>query len=262
MQTNHKPAQTRIEALNRVKKVYAYFFVAMNLIILSVFFEPTLRRIVEGIWVRGRFNFAWTLSLDIHALVSYAFLLLVSVQVFFGYKQAKRPSFRQSHSRLGYFLFYFLFPAFILANIWVVLDRSLTIPLEESVGFRVSPTFTAILMLEVPVFLTWFTIRGFYALKQRDIVTHVDSILGAFMYAGIVAVLRFLYSIIWATRGTSPLSGVAMGFLSIAVVTGSLALAYYLAGRLRQNKITLLAIIVVTALLAILGSGSYTILDV
>ena len=79
-------------SLDRAKKVYKYFFIATALIVFFIFFEPTLHRLAEGEWVRGRFHYVWTLSLDIHAVLGYLFVMLVMVQVLMGYRQKSKPN--------------------------------------------------------------------------------------------------------------------------------------------------------------------------
>ena len=254
--------QVNLDALRRVKSIYPYFFILMFAIILFVFFEPTIRRLSEGAWIRGRFVQAWTLSLDIHAIVAYGFLALIGIQFFFGHQQTRFAAFKIGHAKLGKVLFYFVIPALLLVNFWVVFDRAFNIAQEDSVIFRSNRIFAIILMTEILVFVAWYAIRSLRALREGDIITHIDSVLGLLMCAGIVAVIRFLYAIFWAIRGGSPFSAAGMFFLSISLVVVMLALAHALAGRFAQNRMSLLAIVLVTILLAVAGAGHYTFMDV
>ncbi len=258
MQEISPTAKLDFSSINRAKKVYQFFFIELIGIIILVFLEPTFQRVIEGVWARFRLIFVWTLSLDVHAVIAYLFLILFMVQLFWGYQQTKNSGLKQYHARLGYFLMYVIIPFFILAGAWAVLDRATTIPSEESVMFRSNVTLTVIGMIHILVFLAWYTIRSFTALKQNDILMHIDSVLGIFMMASIVAVIRFMHFVFQILPEGSPFTVAGLFFITMPFILGQLALAYYLTGRLRQNRVPLLAQTFVVIIFAIVGD--YTML--
>ncbi len=249
-------------SLDRAKKVYKYFFIATTLIVLFVFFEPTLNRLAEGEWIRGRFHYVWTLSLDIHAVFGYLFVMLVMVQVFMGYRQKSKPNLTPFHRKLGKLLFYIIIPAFALTGAWVSIERSTTIPPELSVIFRRDRMMGRIALFQLLVFFLWYAVRSLRAIKRRDVPSHLDAILGAFVLASGIAVIRFLYFLFWATRGGAPFSVVGMYLITVFIMCVQLGVAYRLAGRFQQNKMPLFCLAAVTILYAVLGANHYDFMDV
>ena len=248
---------TDLEKLNRSKKVYKYFFVEMTLIILIVFFEPTFRRLAQGGWQRGKYPYEWTLSLDVHAAVAFLFLFLILIQLFLGYQQAKNPSLKSNHVRLGNTLFYVIIPLFLLANLWVTFGRFLTTNLEESILYRDSPMIAILAIVEILAFLLWYVIRSFKAIKQGDVLLHLDGIFGAFLILSGFPFIRFLFAIVWSVQDVAPFTVTGGLFITLAIIFGHLVLGYFLAGRLRQNFTPLVTLVIVSAALAILGADYY-----
>ncbi|VAW38162.1 hypothetical protein MNBD_CHLOROFLEXI01-326 [hydrothermal vent metagenome] len=247
--------------LTKAKRVYAVFTVTMTILILAIFFEPTVSRLFEGIWQRQEVVFVWTFSLDVHATLGFLFIFMFILQFFFGYQQSKWPQLKRYHRRLGSAMFYVVIPLFILADIWVVIHRSTAIAPEQSVVFGQDRLMVVILILEILLFMAWYIIRSFQAVKQKDYPSHLDNIFAAYMMAGGIALFRFLFAILWATFGTSPISFVGVFFVTCALTLMLLILAFSLVGRLKQNRFPLFVFVIANVLVAILGAGNYSIIN-
>lgn len=241
---------------------YRALLIVTTVMIVLVFGEPTLHRVTGGPWRRGRFTYVDTLSLDVHAVLGYVFLLCVLTQVWLGFRQVRRRVPSRVHMRLGPWLALAIIPLFIGSAAWVVLDRSTTISPELSVIFKAHRPMARAALAELLLFSSVFVARAVVAIRRGDVETHVDSIVGAYTVTSGVVLIRFLYFLFWTIRGGSPLSVMGMFFLTMVVVLGVLILAYRHAGRLRANRVPLIALGVVTVLLAVLGAPYYAMMDV
>lgn len=258
--TNKTPKK-KTTPFARAKKHYTLFMVLLTLVVVFAFLEPTLKRLLEGSWTRGKFNYVWTLSLDVHALMGYGFLLLFCVQYALGFFPPKKPSWRGAHKLFGRLILFVFIPAFAIANIWLVMERSSTIPSESSVIFRQYRPMIRFIMYQLLGFFLFFLARSYWAIRKRDVLLHVDSIVLAYTFAAAVAIMRLFYFLFWLIRGGSPFSLPGMYFLSAAFVLLLFLVLFSLVGRLKENKYPLVAIFVFNVLMAILGSSYYSFWD-
>ncbi len=241
---------------------YTPFFAGATAIILLVFSEPTFRRLAGGHWQRGKYVYKDSVSLDVHATVGYLFVGAFILQIVWGRRQRLHESARRLHARLGKALFAVVVPAFVLAAAWVVADRSTSIAPEDSVIFQVDRVMGRVVLGELLVFTSFFFGRAALAIRAGDVPRHVDAVLGAFMMASAIAVIRFLYSAIWATGAGSPFSVIGMYFITVTIVVGAMAVAYGRAGRFAENRRTLAGLVAVTVATGILCMPLYDFMDV
>ncbi len=244
----------------RGRRSIQVLFAVLMMVTLLVFWEPSVERIVEGQWRRGRFLYAHTLSLDVHALMGLAFLIALGSQLVLGLRNTTTRA-RRMHRRLGRALFFVIIPVFILTAAWVVLDRSTSIAPSLSVIFKHHRLMARVALVELLGFVAFLFARSYWAIRRGNVPAHVDSIVGAFMVASAIIVIRFLYAFIWAIWGGSPFSVMGMFFVTVLLVVLVLTLVYGLAGRLYENRHVLGSLILVTAAIALLGHSYYDLLD-
>ncbi|MFT4628519.1 MAG: uncharacterized membrane protein YozB (DUF420 family) [Myxococcota bacterium] len=247
--------------LARLTRSYRVVMGLMFTVIFMVFSEPTLGRLVNGVWSRGRFEYVSTLSLDVHAALGFSFVGLVFAQLVLGYQLVGSGRGRQAHTRLGRTLLFAVIPVFLLGAGWVSLDRSTTIAPEVSVIFKHHRPVVRWALFTLIGFTAFFSVRAYLSIRRGDVAAHIDAVLGAIVLASGIAIIRFLYVVFWAIRGGSPFSVVGMYFLTVVVVFALLAGAYAAAGRLKQNSGPLALLVGVNLLLAVAGTGRYTFLD-
>ncbi len=240
---------------------YVWFVLGTTAIILFVFAEPSLARLLGGEWQRGRFVYVNTASLDAHAVLGFVFVFAFLTQVAFGWAQARRRGIVRLHRLLGRALLGVVAPIFLLSALWVLLDRATNIAPEDSVVFKRDRPMLKVSLGALLVLCSGFLARATLAIRRGDVATHVDSILGAFLIAGSIALVRFLYALCWAVLGGSPLSLMGMYFVTVALVVLAMASAFALAGRLRANFVPLATVAGVAVALFIGGRDHFVFLD-
>ncbi|MEM7153805.1 MAG: hypothetical protein AAF799_13235 [Myxococcota bacterium] len=244
--------------------VYKWVFGLNFLMILFIFAEPTAKRILESVWQRGHFVYVATASLDLHAFFGFGFLGLFAAQIALGFRaRAKggRPKSGTRHRRLGRTFAYVILPLFILGGAWVIIDRAFLLGTARSTLFHQHRAFVVIEMLHVLGLIAYFAVRGVRTIRRKDIEGHVDSMLGLFLSAGLLATIRLLYAIIWATIGENPLSISGTYLLAVAVTFVELVVVFGLAGRLTNNRTPLWVFAGSTIVMAVLGLPLYSVWD-
>ena len=85
------------------------------------------------------------------------------------------------------------------------------------------------------VYMVIFLTRGYIAVRQKNYLKHMDSMLGAFIFIGIAATVRLVYFLFHVEYGYVPVSAAVLLFVSVMIIFFKLLLFYALAGRLKQN---------------------------
>ncbi|MCL9685642.1 DUF2306 domain-containing protein [Legionella maioricensis] len=204
----------------RVRIVYAIATVETSLLILLIFMQPVYTRLVGGIWDRYGSLLKWTLSLDVHVLFAIPFLLLLILQFILGFIQKPGQVSNRIHRRLGLFILLYT-PVFLAITIW-------------NVSVRVPYLLLQLTFYFVIIYIVFFLIRGYRAIKNKDYLKHMDSMLGAFVLSGIAATARLVYPLYILIYGHIPISAIWLISTAIFLYT-KLFLIYALAGRLKQN---------------------------
>ena len=237
---------------------YRVVFAANLVMIVFVFAEPTWSRLTQDTWRRGRFVWDWTLSLDVHAVLGYAFLLVVALQILTGFRRAKGAGGAR-HPLVGKMFVYGGLPLFVVMGLWVIVERGFLLD-GASILFAQDGSFIALEMLHVLGLMAVFTVRAVRAIRAGEVLSHVDGMLAMFLSAGILATIRFIYALIWMV-GTNPFSIGATYFAACGLTLLELAAVWALAGRLRENRTPLLILGGTSLALAVLGSPLYSIWD-
>jgi hypothetical protein len=159
-------------------------------------------------------------------------------------------------------LLYAVIPVFAVFSAWLIYERSTTIPREQAVIFRQYIEMAFVVLSELLLFFVAFSIRAGWAIRRGDVLTHIDSILMAFMMAAGIAIIRMWYFLFWTFSGAAPFSIIGMFFVTMATILILLILVFSLVGRLRENVKALSLLAVVTVLIAVLGAPYYEFLDV
>ena len=248
-----EPAAPRIS-------VYRWFVGFNVLMVLFIFAEPTITRVFKGAWQRGRFVFENTISLDIHALFGYAFVLFFVGQTALGFRLPRRARLAPIHRNLGRAFVFAAAPLFIIVGVWMIIDRGLGLPPESTVVFRKHAVALIIELAQVLALVTVYLARGWLAIRRRDLTAHVDAMMTAFIAAAMIAGIRLVYAVIWMF-GDSPFSVSGVYFITVAATALELTAAYAMVGRLRKNAWSLALLVGSTALVAAAASPWYSIWD-
>ncbi len=244
-----------------IPRAYTIAFAVNTALILFVFAEPTLHRLLQGIWQRGRFPYTWTLSLDVHALAGFTFLVAVIAQVALGLRMGERSPLRRNHRRLGRVLILGLVPAFLAITAWAIFDRSTTIPPEKSNIFITARPFMRGALSILILLIGGHAARAYLTIRRGDVRSHLDAILSLYLVAGGIALIRLLYFVAWMIWSRSPLSVPSMFFLTVALMTGVFALTFALAGRLRENLWGIAVFLALVVVLAVTGADQLVLLN-
>lgn len=213
-------AQPMYLLTKRVRIVYAIAAFETSLLILLVFMQPVYMKLVHGVWDRYGTQINPTLSLDVHVLFAIPFLLLVMLQIFLGFIQKPGHAANKLHRRLGSFLLLYT-AVFLIITLWNLLVRIDYIVIQLGLFFII-------------VYVVFFMLRGYRAIKYKDYLKHVDSMMGVFVLSGIAANSRLIGAIYLLIYGHIP-NLAFWSLISIAVIISKLLLIYALAGRLKQN---------------------------
>ncbi len=209
----------------RIRIVYAIAAAETSLLILLIFFQPVYMRLVYGIWDRYGSLLQWTLSLDVHVLLAIPFLLLLMMQFVLGFTQKPGHISNRFHRILGTFILLYT-PIFLAVTVW-------------NVAVRVPYLVLQLTFYIVIVSIVFFLIRGYRAVRNKNYLKHMDSMLGAFVLSGIAATARLVYPLYISIYGHIPLAAVWLICTAVILYT-KLFLIYALAGRLKQNILALL----------------------
>ncbi len=242
------------------QSVYRWFFGVNLLIIVLVFAEPTIARLTRGQWQRGTFVFENTLSLDAHALFGYVFVLIVITQAITGFAQGGRARLQPVHRRLGRVILLVGGPLFVGVGVWMIFDRGLGLPPGRTIVFRKHGPVLIAELVQVMALVVFFLARGWLAIRRRDVPAHVDAMLTAFIVAGMIAMIRFEYALIWLFT-TCPLSVSGMYFLTVLVTAVELGVAFWLSGRLRANAWAIAVLVGTSLALGLIASPWHSIWD-
>jgi len=205
---------------NRVMMIYCIAAIETSLLIFSVFAQPMYSRLFQNNWIRYGTLLDWTLSLDVHVLVSVIFLLMMMLQVALGMLHASGSALGRWHRitgkiLLGYSLIFFA------ATIWNVWDRVPIVLLQLNFYIVIAG-------------LAAYFIRGLFAIRRKDYSTHIDSMIGAFVLTGVAASARLIYFLYYVVMGTTPISPLWL-LITSSILYFKLFLIYGLAGRFKQN---------------------------
>jgi len=205
--------------------VYFLALLETTLLSLLVFAKPIYDRIVLGVWQRYNIILEWTLSLDLHVLLSSILIILLVFQSILIFTQ-KPGQISKLFSRLySVIILYSLL--FCLQTSWVVYARIST--LERQMVFYASL-----------IFLEFFLIRGYLSLKNNDYRKFLDSFIGAFILLGVPPILRLLvpiYILIFGLPSWTQNFQNHLVLSSAVFVYVKLFLIYAIAGRLQQNTL-------------------------
>lgn len=246
---------------SQLPRAYRIAFVVNTALILFVFTEPTLHRLVQGIWQRGRFPYTWTLSLDVHALAGFAFLIAIVSQASLGARMGARSRLRRSHRGLGRALILGLVPVFLTITAWTIFDRSTTIPPERSNIFITARPFMRGALAILILLIGGHAARAYLTIRRGDVRAHIDAVLTLYLVAGGIALIRLLYFVAWMIWSRSPLSVPSMFFLTVALMTGVFILTFALAGRLRENLWGVAVFLALVIVLAVTGADQIVLMN-
>ena len=205
---------------NRVMMIYCIAAIETSLLIFSVFAQPMYSRLFQNNWIRYGTLLDWTLSLDVHVLVSVVFLLMMMLQVALGMLHASGSALGRWHRTTGKILLGYSL-IFFAATIWNVWDRVPIVLLQLNFYIVIAG-------------LAAYFIRGLFAIRRKDYSTHIDSMIGAFVLTGVAASARLIYFLYYVFMGTIPISPLWL-LITSSILYFKLFLIYGLAGRLKQN---------------------------
>lgn len=217
-------SQPQFKFSKRIKIVYILAVIETSLLISLIFFQPVFTKLYTGHWNRYGMIVQETKSLNYHVLFAVPYLFFFIFQFIFGFLQNKWPLFKQLHRYWGRFILAYT-PIFLILTIWNVKVRVPYLLLELTFHITV-------------INIAYFLIRGFWAIKNKKILIHVESMLGAFILSGIAATARLVYFVYLYFFNQPPLTALWL-LLASAILYLKLAFVYGLAGRLRQNYIIL-----------------------
>ena len=215
-----KQTTTPAPRSNRVMKIYCIAAIETSLLIFSVFAQPMYSRLFQNNWIRYGTLLDWTLSLDVHVLVSVVFLLMMMLQVALGMLHASGSALGRWHRTTGKILLGYSL-IFFAATIWNVWDRVPIVLLQLNFYIVIAG-------------LAAYFIRGLFAIRRKDYSTHIDSMIGAFVLTGVAASARLIYFLYYVFMGTIPISPLWL-LITSSILYFKLFLIYGLAGRLKQN---------------------------
>ncbi len=177
---------------NRVMMIYCIAAIETSLLIFSVFAQPMYSRLFQNNWIRYGTLLDWTLSLDVHVLVSVVFLLMMMLQVALGMLHASGSTLGRWHRTTGKILLGYSL-IFFAATIWNVWDRVPIVLLQLNFYIVIAG-------------LAAYFIRGLFAIRRKDYSTHIDSMIGAFVLTGVAASARLIYFLYYVFIGSIPIS--------------------------------------------------------
>ena len=205
--------------------VYFLALIETTFLTILVFAKPIYDRIVLGVWQRYNIILEWTLSLDLHVIVSSILVLLLVFQSILIFTQ-KPGQISKLFSRLYSFI--------ILYSLLVCLQTSWVVYLRISTLERQMVFYASL------IFLEFFLIRGYLSLKNNDYRKFLDSFIGAFILLGIPPILRLLvpiYILIFGLPSWTQSFQNHLVLSSAVFVYVKLFLIYAIAGRLQQNTL-------------------------
>ena len=205
---------------NRVMTIYCIAAIETSLLIFSIFAQPIYSRLFQNNWIRYGTLLDWTLSLDVHVLISIVFLLMMMLQVTLGMLHASGSPLGRWHRTIGKIILWSS-PLFFASTIWNVWDRVPIVLLQLNFYIVIAG-------------LAAYFIRGLFAIRRKDYSTHIDSMIGAFVLTGVAASARLIYFLYYVFMGTIPISPLWL-LITSSILYFKLFLIYGLAGRLKQN---------------------------
>lgn len=205
----------------RVRIVYGIACAETTLSIFLIFSQPMYVRVVHGIWQRWGNPFPWTLSLDVHVFTALIFLILMMWQVTLGLLQKPGNTANKIHPILGRIIFAYAV-IFLSVAIW-------------NIHVRVTNTLLFVVLYDVIFFIILFFINGYIAIRQKNYLKHVDSMVGVFIFSGVAAILRIIYIDFVLMYGHLPISNAFLFLITGSILVGKLFFYYALAGRLKYN---------------------------
>lgn len=220
------------DKLTRIRMVYSIAAAEIILLIAFIFWQPIYIRLTKGVWQRFGMHMPWTLSLDVHVTCAMIFFILITTQIILGLSQRRGNIANKIHPVLGKITLSFA-PIFLAAAGWNVYAR---MNLEGQ--FDILP-FT--LFIATIIFIALFLLRGYLAIRKKNYLLHVDSMMGAFVLTAVAATVRFIMLIFYLIYHRLPETTDGFLLISSLALIANLALFYLLAGRIRQNIITILA---------------------
>lgn len=211
-------------AFTRMKTVYFLAALEITLIIILVFSRSLYHRFVYSNWELSSQHVEHVLALDCHVVTVLLFFFLMTAQFMLGLFLKPGSASSKIHRVLGKILLGFSI-IFIAAAVWNTATRYFDNTL-------INLTFYFDL-----VFISMFLARGVIAIKKKNYVKHMDSMLGAYVILGRAAIgrLLFFFLILYYHGKTVPLSGATLMLMASLFTYLHLIVFYALAGRLKQN---------------------------
>jgi hypothetical protein len=210
------------------KRVGIVYFIALletALINLLVFAKPIYDRIELGYWQRYNIILEWTFSLDLHVIFASSLMLALLFQSILIFIQ-KPVQIAKTFSRFYLtIIIYSLF--FCLVASWNTYVRISTIERQMLFYFLL-------------IFMEFFLIRGYLALKNKDYMKFLDLFIGAFIILGVAAIFRLLVPAYILIFGLPSWTQSFQNHLLLSAglfVYIKLFLIYGLAGRFQQNSL-------------------------
>lgn len=221
IQNYNKRSDFTLALSKRIRIVYAIAAIETSLLIIVVFIQPVFTRMAQNSWQRYGSLVEWTLSLDVHVALAIPFLILFMIQFSLGLLQKPGNLINKIHRTLGKIILLYT-PIFLITSIW-------------NVYVRVPPLLLQLLFYIVITSIAYFLIRGFIAIRQKNYLKHIDSMLGAFILSGIAATARLVYTVFYLKYGSLYVTTAAWLLITSLVLYSKLFLFYALAGRVKQN---------------------------
>lgn len=215
--------------------------VILTVIILLVFHEPTLLRLAGEPWQRRGYTYGHTTSLDVHAVVGFALLGTLLVQMVAGLTAVLQGRAGRLHRRLGRVLTRVILPVFVLSTAVAIVDRAVRLPVEKAVLFEPFRMPVVVLLLGVLGLVAHFGRAAWRRIRDGDVGGHMDAVLMMFLVITSIAQFRLNYVFCDLLWGHVPVTVPGMYAVSALMVIVAGLLAAALAGRLAAMRRDFLA---------------------